>query len=219
LVYMQQRYYDPMLGVFLSVDPVTAYEQPIGQFHRYRYANNNPYRFIDPDGRQACGSSPDCIEAKNYNASKAGTQTVVQSQNIDAAAVINLPSYESTGNVENAVRFDESFSGSVTTTPLSVTSAVNGGVIESTISGTAGADAIGHSHPVGTSDPSPGPRDDIAVNANFPNNIVNNGNVVVVEKVSGQFRVRVLNDANLSPKDRTEIQRDVNRFQKRAQSP
>lgn len=51
LTYMQQRYYDPMLGIFLSVDPVTAYDNPIGQFHRYRYANNNPYKFVDPDGR------------------------------------------------------------------------------------------------------------------------------------------------------------------------
>lgn len=37
--------------MFLSVDPVTAYQQPISQFHRYRYANSNPYKFIDPDGR------------------------------------------------------------------------------------------------------------------------------------------------------------------------
>lgn len=53
LSYMQQRYMDPRLGVFLSVDPVTAYEQPVGQFNRYRYANGNPYRFTDPDGRQS----------------------------------------------------------------------------------------------------------------------------------------------------------------------
>ncbi|WP_411851532.1 RHS repeat domain-containing protein [Stenotrophomonas sp. LGBM10] len=49
---MQQRYYDPVLGVFLSVDPVTAYSSPITQFHRYRYANNNPYKFVDPDGNK-----------------------------------------------------------------------------------------------------------------------------------------------------------------------
>lgn len=53
LSYMQQRYMDPQLGVFLSVDPVTAYEQPVGQFNRYRYANSNPYSFVDPDGRTA----------------------------------------------------------------------------------------------------------------------------------------------------------------------
>jgi len=53
LSYMQQRYIDPQLGVFLSVDPVAAYEQPLGQFNRYRYANGNPYKFTDPDGRYA----------------------------------------------------------------------------------------------------------------------------------------------------------------------
>jgi RHS repeat-associated protein len=53
LSYMQQRYMDPELGVFLSVDPVTAYQKPVEQFNRYRYSNGNPYKFMDPDGRQA----------------------------------------------------------------------------------------------------------------------------------------------------------------------
>ncbi len=52
LSYMQQRYYDPGLGRFLSVDPVTPHENPGSSFNRYRYAANNPYRFVDPDGRQ-----------------------------------------------------------------------------------------------------------------------------------------------------------------------
>jgi len=51
LTYMQQRYYDPMVGRFLSVDAVTAYENNVGAFNRYWYASNNPYKFIDPDGR------------------------------------------------------------------------------------------------------------------------------------------------------------------------
>ena len=53
LTYMQQRYYDPQVGLFLSVDPVTAYSNPVGMFNRYRYASNNPYKFTDPDGRQS----------------------------------------------------------------------------------------------------------------------------------------------------------------------
>lgn len=52
LVYMQARYYDPQIGRFLSVDPVTTHESPTGAFNRYRYASNNPYSFIDPDGRR-----------------------------------------------------------------------------------------------------------------------------------------------------------------------
>ncbi|MCI4569370.1 RHS repeat-associated core domain-containing protein [Lysobacter sp. CFH 32150] len=51
LTYMQQRYYDPQIGRFLSVDPVTANGNTGGNFNRYWYANNNPYRFTDPDGR------------------------------------------------------------------------------------------------------------------------------------------------------------------------
>ena len=51
LTYMQQRYYDPGIGRFLSVDPVTADSGTGANFNRYWYADNNPYRFVDPDGR------------------------------------------------------------------------------------------------------------------------------------------------------------------------
>jgi RHS repeat-associated protein len=51
LDYMQQRYYDPSVGRFLSIDPVTAISGTGANFNRYWYANNNPYRFTDPDGR------------------------------------------------------------------------------------------------------------------------------------------------------------------------
>lgn len=55
LSYMQQRYYDPVIGRFLSADPVAA--NPIS-FNRYWYANSNPYRFKDPDGRAAVLAAP-----------------------------------------------------------------------------------------------------------------------------------------------------------------
>jgi uncharacterized protein RhaS with RHS repeats len=49
-----QRYYDPQIGRFLSVDPVTAYGSgDMRHFNRYVYAFNNPYKFTDPDGRSA----------------------------------------------------------------------------------------------------------------------------------------------------------------------
>ena len=51
LVYMQQRYYDPIAGRFLSVDPLVTTENG-GGFSRYTYAANNPYRYLDPDGRE-----------------------------------------------------------------------------------------------------------------------------------------------------------------------
>lgn len=56
LSYMQQRYYDPAIGRFLSVDPVTANPTNGTNFNRYKYAANNPYRFTDPDGRYECAA-------------------------------------------------------------------------------------------------------------------------------------------------------------------
>ncbi len=53
LTYAQQRYYDPVVGRFLSVDPVQADDKG-GDFNRYWYAADNPYRFVDPDGRAGC---------------------------------------------------------------------------------------------------------------------------------------------------------------------
>jgi RHS repeat-associated protein len=52
LTYMQQRYFDGQSGRFLSIDPVSA--SPVN-FNRYWYANNNPYHFKDPDGRESVG--------------------------------------------------------------------------------------------------------------------------------------------------------------------
>lgn len=51
LSYMQQRYYDPLIGRFLSIDPVSADTKTAWNFNRYNYAANNPYKFKDPDGR------------------------------------------------------------------------------------------------------------------------------------------------------------------------
>jgi uncharacterized protein RhaS with RHS repeats len=52
---MQQRYYDPVIGRFYSNDPVDFMRHmqkgnPTMGFNRYAYANNNPYKYTDPDG-------------------------------------------------------------------------------------------------------------------------------------------------------------------------
>ena len=50
LSYMGARYYNPVIGRFMGVDPVGFQENNIHSFNRYAYANNNPYKFVDPDG-------------------------------------------------------------------------------------------------------------------------------------------------------------------------
>ena len=53
LVYMGARYYDPVVGRFASMDPVGFDDRNIHSHNRYAYANNNPYRYKDPDGKAA----------------------------------------------------------------------------------------------------------------------------------------------------------------------
>jgi RHS repeat-associated protein len=53
LSYMGARYYDPLIGRFMGIDPVGFNSNNIHSFNKYAYANNNPYKFVDPDGKDA----------------------------------------------------------------------------------------------------------------------------------------------------------------------
>lgn len=53
LSYFGARYYDPVIGRFMGVDPKGFTEANLQSFNRYAYGNNNPYRYIDPDGKFA----------------------------------------------------------------------------------------------------------------------------------------------------------------------
>ncbi|MGH8511423.1 MAG: glycohydrolase toxin TNT-related protein [Gammaproteobacteria bacterium] len=45
------RWYDPRIGRFLAIDPAGFDPRNPQSFNRYAYANNNPYKYVDPDGR------------------------------------------------------------------------------------------------------------------------------------------------------------------------
>lgn len=98
LVYMQQRYYDPIAGRFLSTDPVEA--SP-ASFNRYWYANNNPYRFIDPDGRFS--------SLKDHPALKDGVRTfyVNTSEKTASGSVVETRHLVSTSGVAEDGRIDQ----------------------------------------------------------------------------------------------------------------
>lgn len=50
LTYAGARYYDPVVGRFMGIDPQAFRENEPNLFNRFAYANNNPYKYIDPDG-------------------------------------------------------------------------------------------------------------------------------------------------------------------------
>ena len=50
LVHMNGRIYDPLIGRFLSGDPVIQSPEDLQNYNRYSYVLNNPLRYTDPSG-------------------------------------------------------------------------------------------------------------------------------------------------------------------------
>ncbi len=87
---MQARYYDPVIGRFYSNDPVgsTGHNSIVHGFNRYAYANNDPYKYADPDG-----NSPISVLAKQT--AKVGIKQGVQ--NMGKRQMRRLRNYMSQG--------------------------------------------------------------------------------------------------------------------------
>ena len=103
---MQQRYYDPGIGRFLSVDPVTADGKTGALFNRYMYAANNPYRFYDPDGR-CTGSRIKNANGTCKSTGEATTQSTSATAAPSRAQMITRP--VASANAANYDRTDPTF--------------------------------------------------------------------------------------------------------------
>jgi uncharacterized protein RhaS with RHS repeats len=84
---MQQRYYEPVAGRFLSVDPVTTDAKSGGHFNRYVYAENSPYKFKDPDGRlPVVAIVPFVVKLADFTATAIDVYTATQAGGISGGA-------------------------------------------------------------------------------------------------------------------------------------
>ncbi|WP_052100847.1 RHS repeat-associated core domain-containing protein [Novilysobacter arseniciresistens] len=139
LSYMQQRYYDPQIGRFLSVDPVTADSATGANFNRYWYANNNPYKFTDPDGRVAqviwggiIGAGVEIAAQKlaNPNASinwnSVGVATAVGAATGGVASVARAAAMRGTITVAQSVNRTAAANAAISAAGSAADSSVNG---------------------------------------------------------------------------------------------
>lgn len=147
------RYYDPVAGRFLSEDPVLTDVNSGASFNRYVYANNNPYRYIDPDGRQAalalCATGVGCAIgvgltiATAYAAHRAieGTPAIVQSvgrdKTRDVPVVVKEKALERKEAYIVRVQAQGTLLKNETSVPLTSSAPISVTAVQSALQGTA----------------------------------------------------------------------------------
>lgn len=183
---------------------------------------------FEPDGRQACeGVSGTCIEAGNFKSDKSDGQTVTQSEAVDSAVVGALSAAAQGKNSEAVFAFTDNNDGTVDANPIddTETSGASSETIETTAGIPPGTTSVGHVHRSGsTSTVAGGFGDDEVVNNGRPNNIRQGSRIGVIEKVNGQFRMRLLSGrfrrperGNLSNSEKTVAKERLRIFQRRIQ--
>jgi RHS repeat-associated protein len=90
LINMQDRYYSPVLGRFISTDALPVDPANPFSFNRYAYAKNNPQRFKDPNGKSPIDIiflAVDIVELGEAIASGSGVGAAVVSVGLDLVGV------------------------------------------------------------------------------------------------------------------------------------
>ncbi len=95
LYYYVARYYDPVVGRFISADTIVPQPGSSQAYDRYAYTNNNPINFNDPSGNYACADFDDngkCIpEIKSKVAGPLPSSPVTSNNTPTATNGVNTP--------------------------------------------------------------------------------------------------------------------------------
>jgi large repetitive protein len=128
LSYFGARFYDATLGRFMGVDPVTFEEDNYHSFNRYAYGNNNPYKYLDPDGRMAGLILRAVVGVVAFVAERQLATVAV----VEAAAVVGLGAASPTTAVEGLAAKAAVKGGSEAAKLYHYTDAVGAKAIEAT---------------------------------------------------------------------------------------
>jgi RHS repeat-associated protein len=208
LANMQQRYYDPVAGRFLSIDPVTTDANTGGSFNRYAYADNSPYRYIDPDGRDACpGQSANvCIRSDNFDSNKSNGQATIAAPEVAKTMVSQkgVVAVTDPGAAGEKMGFIVP-NGNGLSLKLATDATTGSTSSTETASAPKPADALAvvHGHIDGAMNVV-GPGDAAPLKLGLPNGVVNEGRVGVTEIVGGRLQFRMLEGKMRTPERRSQ---------------
>jgi RHS repeat-associated protein len=223
LIYMQARYYDPILGRFLSVDPFGSAAGDAFSFARYSYANLNPVANIDPNGKAACPGQKAsvCLQAdlSPAQAARQGDRTITLSPALGTLVVDNKsmvavrkgePQVEKLGFVvvNGDGQATAQRAANATTTQSATKDTASAKVPE-------GAVAVMHGHIDGRSDGVVSDTKGIGdfgplMSPGIPNVVVSLGRVGVSELASGNLQFRMI-EGSMTPREVRLQQENLNR--------
>ena len=111
LQYFGARWYDPVAGRFTGIDPVGFKAGNIHSFNRYAYANNNPYGFVDPDGKESLrfsieGNVPAYAMLANVAIKSFTNSDLFVPEGLNAGVTFSFPGLSDTGEYGVAASLD-----------------------------------------------------------------------------------------------------------------
>ncbi|MGH6889821.1 MAG: RHS repeat-associated core domain-containing protein [Rhizomicrobium sp.] len=221
LYYYRARYYSPVLGRFLQVDPVGY----TADMDLYTYVGNDPTNMTDPLGlATTCSGSGDnqvcTTTADTFKAGSSNSKTVQASSTTDKAAIsgkglVAVPS----GNQEKLGFIQSDSKGNQSVVPAGDTktsSTATTDTASATVPGNAIAAIHGHidSKSQGMVDAKKGPGDaqSLTLKHAMPNYTVSKDRVGVHELVSGRLQFRMV-QGQMSSEETQAIQGNLDREQ------
>ena len=109
LDYMHARYYSPVMGRFLSVDPVLDLKQAMRNpqgWNRYAYVFNNPIRFTDPTGQYVCSGTKEACATIEIGIQKIRDSAAAMKKNNPKRAELQqvIDAYGKVGDATTRIR-------------------------------------------------------------------------------------------------------------------